>query len=95
MLKFTKICQKICCAHIFFPEKLINYGATDGQIFTKFFLVVNYYPIGLGKASKKKYDKLGLLAEAWGGRGQVGAGGPNLLSVFLFIGVILSRGLET
>ena len=49
----------------------------------------------LGKASKKKYDKLGLLAEAWGGRGQVGAGGPNLLSVFLFIGVILSRGLET
>ena len=44
---------------------------------------------------KKKYDKLGLLAEAWGGRGQVGAGGPNLLSVFLFIGVILSRGLET
>ena len=41
------LCQKICCAHIFFPEKLINYGATDGQIFTKIFLVVNYYPIGL------------------------------------------------
>ena len=49
----------------------------------------------LGRLQKKKYDKLGLLAEAWGGRGQVGAGGPNLLSVFLFIGVILSRGLET
>ena len=65
------------------------------------FLTGNWkVPVGcvegvLGKASKKKYDKLGLLAEAWGGRGQVGAGGPNLLSVFLFIGVILSRGLET
>ena len=47
MLKFTKICQKICCAHIFFPEKLINYGATDDQIFTKIFLVVNYYRMGL------------------------------------------------
>ena len=48
-----------------------------------------------GRLQKKIYDKLGLLAEAWGGRGQVGAGGPNLLSVLLFIGVILSRGLET
>jgi len=47
MLKFTKICKKICCALIFFLKKLINYGATDDQIFTKFFLVVNYYPMSL------------------------------------------------
>ena len=47
MLKFTKICQKNCCAHIFFLKKLINYGATDEPIFTKKFLVINYYPMGL------------------------------------------------
>ena len=43
-LKFAK---KICCALIFFLKKLINYGATDDQIFTKIFLVVNYYPMSL------------------------------------------------
>ena len=47
MLKLTKICKKICCALIFFLKKLINYGATDDQIFTKIFLVVNYYPMSL------------------------------------------------
>ena len=44
---------------------------------------------------KKDMTNLGLRLKLGGGRGQVGAGGPNLLSVFLFIGVILSRGLET
>ena len=31
----------------FLPEKIINYGATDEQILTKIFLVVNYYPMSL------------------------------------------------
>ena len=37
-----------------------------------------------GRLPEKK-DKLGLLAQAWGGRGRKGLGGPNPLNRFLKI----------
>ena len=43
---YEKLPKNLLRSH-FLPEKLINYGATDEQIFTKIFLVVNYYPMGL------------------------------------------------
>ena len=43
---YEKLPKNLLRSH-FLPEKLINYGATDDQIFTKIFLVVNYYPLGL------------------------------------------------
>ena len=43
---YEKLPKNLLRSH-FLPEKLINYGATDDQIFTKIFLVVNYYPMGL------------------------------------------------
>ena len=43
---YEKLPKNLLRSH-FLPEKLINYGATDEQIFTKIFLVVNYYPMSL------------------------------------------------
>ena len=43
---YEKLPKNLLRSH-FLPEKLINYGATDDQIFTKIVLVVNYYPMGL------------------------------------------------